>query len=346
MDINMAFEQGRPLPLRFELKPAKLDENVGRVRALLDVALRHRLTIHLAIEDANGVTSEATQDAFERLFRQLRGDVKRGPAVDLSAGPGIQGELQRLIDLHGLGRWSNSLVASMRPFLAFGTPPLVSHDDEIRIGGTKLWGRPDLPCGMQWPRQKDCAATWLQETELDPEGLCGFIGQICLSDLVGTRAADLLPKQGLLSFFAFTEAENVGTADALVLLTKDLRLLERQTPPAELNEDNGLRSPVALRLIERASLPERESPHFLALRAQGVDEDAYDRLLSSLETNGLGLLGYGFTDTAGDVTPSESWHQFARLETSIGWRIDLQLEAGDFAAGCLERAKLVYTHPD
>ncbi len=346
MEMNLAFENGTRLPLRFDLEPTELESSVGRIRAIADVAQRNQLEIELVIEDANGVTSEATQDDLERLFRELRGDVTRGPVVDFPTGSAIHNELRRSIEQHGLGRWSDSLVALARPFLAFGTPPIVSHDCEIRIGGTKLWGLPDLPRGMPWPRQKDCTAIWMENAGLDPEAPCGFIGQLSLSELAGTWAADLLPKGGLLSFFAFTEIESVGTADALVLLTRDLRSLERRAPPSDLSEDNALRSPVALRLVERASLPETDSPHFLPLREQGVDEVAYSRLQSELGTCGLGFLGYGFTATAGDVTPSSNWHQFARLETSIGMRMDLQLESHDFSAGRLERAKLVYVHPD
>ena len=343
MDLNVAFENGQPLPLRFELRGPTADASVARVRALVDIAHRHSLELKIALEHTNGLISEATPDDFERLVRELRGRVVRGPL--LLETTDIRDELQRLIVTHGLQQWTDSLVALARPFLAVATPPIVSHDSEIPIGASKLWGLPDLPPGTPWPRQKNCTSCWEENVGMDPEGLCGFVAQLSLSELAGANAASLLPKSGLLSIFAFTEYERFGTVDAFVPLTHGTHSMQRTSPPAALDEANALRNPVALHLLERPSIPEMDSPHFDSLRAGGVDKSAYRSLLRHLGNTGLGFLGYGYTPTAGDITESVEWHQLARLETSSGWRMDLQLHAADFAAGRPERTKLVYAHP-
>lgn len=344
-DMNLAFERGNPLTLRFGLGQDELGSSIDRVRGLIFVATRLQLDFRVEVEDASGATSEVSRDRLEEILSTLGTSEAKAPTFE-RGGTDITEELLHLVERHGLSRWRDDIAALMRPFLEISEQPRAVPDREIPVGGSKLFGLPDLPHSLAWPTQGDCSAIWLPDAGLDPARPCGFMGQFRLSDLTGTRSSLLLPPSGLISFFAFAEAERVGTADGLILWFREDEALSRREAPRELAESNrtGLSAP--LQLVERPSLPETDGPHFEALREKGIDEDAYERLLEDLEPGGRGLLGYGFTSTAGDPTPSAEWHQFARLETHSGVTMDFQMKPADLMKGRFERAQLVYVHLD
>lgn len=66
-------------------------------------------------------------------------------------------------------------------------------DDQIAIGKSKLGGMPDLPSDAKWPDWK--------------EKPLSFIAQINLSDLPSSEFLDVLPENGILSFFYSAEQE-------------------------------------------------------------------------------------------------------------------------------------------
>jgi uncharacterized protein YwqG len=70
------------------------------------------------------------------------------------------------------------------------------HEDRIAMGTSKLGGRPDLPSEIGWPDWKGKPLS--------------FIAQISLSDLPSLECLNVLPKDGIPSFFYSAEQETWG----------------------------------------------------------------------------------------------------------------------------------------
>lgn len=94
-----------------------------------------------------------------------------------------QAELRGLIEKHGLQSVEAQLMDGAQNKLLL----VPGSDAEPKIGQTRLGGLPDVPPDWEWP-----------------EGLL-FIGQINLADAAPYDYNNLLPSQGLLSFFLFDD---------------------------------------------------------------------------------------------------------------------------------------------
>jgi len=79
-----------------------------------------------------------------------------------------------------------ALLEAGRDTIAIRTRPAKAADQ--RVGATRLGGLPDLPAGVTWPQREGY--------EFD------FVGQLRLEELAALDVHDLLPHDGMLSFFA------------------------------------------------------------------------------------------------------------------------------------------------
>lgn len=94
-------------------------------------------------------------------------------------------ELSDLLDDHELLHLKRKLKPLLLPSIRISPKP--AADNEIKIGGSKFGGHPDLPPGQPWPN-------W-QGIDLP------FLAQINLADVASLDSEKTLPRQGTLQFF-------------------------------------------------------------------------------------------------------------------------------------------------
>jgi hypothetical protein len=106
----------------------------------------------------------------------------------------------------------------------------------VAVGASKYGGRPDLPADVAWP-------TWSEKTLAYP---FTFIGQVALEDVARLDADKLLPKAGLLAFFALvihhaevpaTRWKSAPWEAARAIYAPAKTKLVRKAPPPELRAD-------------------------------------------------------------------------------------------------------------
>lgn len=95
-------------------------------------------------------------------------------------------EAIELIRAHAPARLQESLIELLRPAIALSATR--AEDSQIPIGASKFGGSPDVPLHFLWP-------TWNEKP-------LGFLAQINLEEVAPFDLDALLPKRGLLSFFA------------------------------------------------------------------------------------------------------------------------------------------------
>lgn len=108
-------------------------------------------------------------------------------------------EAETLIRQHAPERLQGSLIKLLRPAIALH--PTRCDDSQIPVGASKFGGAPDVPLGFEWP-------TWNGKP-------LGFLAQINLEEVAPFDLEGLLPKAGLLSFFASFDEEDplIGELD-------------------------------------------------------------------------------------------------------------------------------------
>lgn len=97
----------------------------------------------------------------------------------------LEDKLRKSISKVGLEHISDLIVAIAKPAILIEL--LESDDSKIPIGESKIGGNPDLPLDYKYPYWKNRPL--------------GFIGQINLAEASKFDIENLLPKEGVLSFF-------------------------------------------------------------------------------------------------------------------------------------------------
>ncbi|MBM79702.1 MAG: hypothetical protein CMJ78_03795 [Planctomycetaceae bacterium] len=233
------------------------------------------------------------------------------------------------------------------------------NDQTIPVGGTKLFGVPDLPPGSAWPRQKDCDVFYMEGSGIAPEMLCSFVCQINFADFAGTQAGRLIPDKGLLSIFSCSEIDTIGMVDALAIYTPDVDNLERMEPPMTLvdkkkegwDEANALQDAQNLSFSETLEIPypDDESP-FDEVR-YGWDDDLSDKLddvkhQSDGGEQGDSFLGYTRATTGADPLPGRDYCKLICIENTIGIVLHFCIRNKDIAAGKFKNVKLAWVDFD
>ena len=95
-------------------------------------------------------------------------------------------EAESLIQKHAPERLQEQLISLLRPAIALTATR--ADDTHIPVGASKFGGAPDVPADFKWPM-------WNEKP-------LGFLAQINLEEVAPFDVEGLLPKNGLLSFFA------------------------------------------------------------------------------------------------------------------------------------------------
>lgn len=140
---------------------------------------------------------------------------------------------------------------------------VASSDDKVKIGQSKIGGKPDLSSSSEWPMTKTNKSL-------------SFIGQLNCAELKTFDNDSLLPRSGLISFFYCSDQEAWGfdpkDADKFkVVYAESIDNLERIDFPKDL-EDHSIFQPNELNFDSSLSLP-------------GWEHDSIDGVLSDDETD-------------------------------------------------------------
>ena len=233
-------------------------------------------------------------------------------------------------------------------------PSQFEVDPTIPIGGSKLFGLPDLPPGTVWPRQRDCNTYYMEDAGIDPETICSFVCQINLAELAGTQAARLCPKAGLISIFSCSEIESIGMVDAFVqfIPESELGILQRLSPPEEIfsDEANQLFDAASFKFTEALVTPYPSDVSPFAVTKLEYDDSNYDalsELIRQVEDESLSsFLGYTRATSGDDPLPGEEWCKLICIENSIEMRLHFCIKTKDLAAGKFDDLQLAFVDFD
>jgi uncharacterized protein YwqG len=106
-------------------------------------------------------------------------------AGDIMQFSTLEEELRKSIAEVGLAHISEKIVSAAKPAILIEL--MESEDAKIAIGDSKIGGNPDLPSGYKYPQWKNRPM--------------GFVGQMNLASASQFDIENLLPKEGVLSFF-------------------------------------------------------------------------------------------------------------------------------------------------
>jgi uncharacterized protein YwqG len=171
---------------------------------------------------------------------------------------------------------ADELVALQRNTIVFD-PQLVENEDEIKIGASKLGGRPDLPPHLDWIFRKNetepkaDAKFPIKNGEMIP---FSFLGQINLAEVKKYDVDDLLPARGRLYFFYVDtmylyysgiwqndEAYNPFNLE-VIYDDSDPKTLTRRDFPISLRESNRYQA-AKLKFSKSISFPHSDNPQLL-----------------------------------------------------------------------------------
>ena len=124
-------------------------------------------------------------------------------------------EFKGKLYLNGLDHHFETLAPLMRNSIRLYQA--ATDENDLKIGQTKIGGRPDLPKGVTWASEKSTIVTTqkkflffssTKETKITKS--LSFIAQINLSELAQLDSENLLPQSGFLYFFYSAEQEAAG----------------------------------------------------------------------------------------------------------------------------------------
>lgn len=148
-------------------------------------------------------------------------------------------ELFNRLKENGLEKYFELLVPTIRNSIRLDVS--ATREEEIKLGQSKIGGKPDLPQGRLWemePIVQNKAKDAFYREWIDPQPL-GFVAQLNLQELSYYDEEDLLPKTGMLYFF-YNDTWGNDLKDrekySVYYYKGDMRKLKRQDFPEELNE--------------------------------------------------------------------------------------------------------------
>lgn len=114
-----------------------------------------------------------------------------------------------------LEKYFDLLAPHLRDSIRLYLTPL--HENELKIGQTKIGGRPDLPEGMPWPSETKTETVreskflfFSKENQQITKVPLSFIAQINFSEVSSLDEEGLLPRAGFLYFFYCTDQQAWG----------------------------------------------------------------------------------------------------------------------------------------
>lgn len=135
-------------------------------------------------------------------------------------------EVEQYFQKFGLSKYYEMIKPQVRDRIDIDLNP--ADDDIMRIGQSKVGGKPDLPVKTEWPKTDDGVPL-------------AFIAQINCEEAAAFDKSGLLPKTGLISFFYSAEQEAWGfdpaDYDKFSVLFTDGETLHRREVPGTVPED-------------------------------------------------------------------------------------------------------------
>ena len=339
------------------ITPIALPTSTPRERAFLDALVQdignaEKLGVYADWLEENGDPRSQFLRDFSLAFQSMNvDDFPDFDSVSTEWAHAVGAHLVKAIADHGLSDQRDELLKVIQPTLNFADP-LTGFEDELYqeeatfpIGGSKLYGLPDLPTGAVWPTQKDCNCFFDSDSGIDPDTPCSFVCQINFADLQHTQFAKMCPKKGLLSIFSCAEIQRIY-AHAYVLFTPEIDGLERVNRPVEIQADeaNEQLDAARFKLTETWSLPypSARSP-FPVARIDSVEKYAIVHLSEDIGSNPLGSIGgYTTATMADDPLPGAEWIKLICITNSTGMTLHFCIKKEALAASKFEDVRLVW----
>jgi len=201
----------------------------------------------------------------DKLFKWFKSKDKDGREMNLGyvldGEPKTTDDIEKVFKAFDLESKFEMFKPLIRSKIDFELMP--SDDDKIKIGQSKIGGKPDLSSSSEWPMTKANKSL-------------SFIGQINCGELKTFDKDSLLPSKGLISFFYCSDQEAWGfdpkDSDRFkVIYTESIDNLECIEFRKDL-EDHSIFQPNELKFDCSLSLP-------------GWEHDSIDGILSEDETD-------------------------------------------------------------
>lgn len=230
-------------------------------------------------------------------------------------------------------------------------------ETDLSLGSSRLWGLPDLPVSLDWPKIA-MASNWFDAREdLPQDKHCAFLGQFSFADFKRTILGQEMPKDGGFSIFSITEVNKLGITETVIIPWLNGSEISRREPPPDLLDDklgDGANSPYPeheVVLHERLSLPDATwGPFGQIIPNCGWGEpyhDFYSELLSICGENRLGFGGYLRHTSGEDPSPDTNAIRLAVLRaTPDAGVVHFAIPSTDLQIGRLDRVEYVWNDWD
>lgn len=138
------------------------------------------------------------------------------------------------------------IIKLIKPAIGILTKKMES--DNLKIGGSKIGGKPDLPKDISWPRLNDSDLV--------------FCAQYNISELKKFDVENLLPEKGMFYIFIGINGEfnefSVEQKDYKIFFIENLEELERKEYPTTLKKE-GKVEPAEIHYFESLTIPDDEN---------------------------------------------------------------------------------------
>lgn len=172
-------------------------------------------------------------------------------------------EIVEVLEKNGLGKHLNKIETLLRVSIEL----VVERTESANIQGivSRMGGEPDLPPGQTWPTWNSIPLT--------------FMGQVVITDEIKALDVDnLLPKEGMLSFFAQLDSPEYGE-QCVILHFPTISGLMRMSPPEAKMVMRGatlvLRQTALISVRGRLTLPSGNAPFIDQFDLNRDEKDAY-----------------------------------------------------------------------
>ena len=138
------------------------------------------------------------------------------------------------------------IIKLIKPSVGILTKKMQS--DDLKVGHSKIGGRPDLPKDISWPKLNDSDLV--------------FCAQYNVSELKKFDIENLLPEKGMFYIFIGINEEwnefSMKQEDSKIFFIESLENLERKEYPISLNADRKV-EPAEIKYFESITIPDDEN---------------------------------------------------------------------------------------
>jgi uncharacterized protein YwqG len=175
----------------------------------------------------------------------------------------IPESFDKLLEKYGLVSFRDAIISSSKPSIRLK----LSISEPASPLSTRIGGFPRLPADSEWPRNRD----------LEP---LSFLAQINLSEISRFPGSEVLPSNGLLSFFYDVVAQPWGEYEHFgawhVIYTEQGTPSKMLDPP---DKEARIVPPLSVEMVSEMTIP---APRSIELERIPFDED-HDRMIDYFE---------------------------------------------------------------